>query len=235
MPYWRRTLYTIWFTEFIAVLGFNFVLPFIPYYIQELGVTDRQQVALWAGLATSLMSLGFAIMAPIWGMLADRYGRKQMVMRATFAGAILMVLMAFVTNVQQLVLLRILHGVFTGTIAAATTLVVSVVPKEYSGVAFGSLQTAVYLGTSLGPLLGGIAADSLGYRSSFWVTGALLLFSGILVTLLVREDFHPAEDVTRSKQTGWGEAAQFLFAASSALLAVSLCRHSCHRRRAWRR
>jgi len=118
-------------------------------------------------MATSLMSLGFAIMAPIWGMLADRYGRKLMVMRATFAGAILMVLMVFVINVQQLVLLRILHGVFTGTIAAATTLVVSVVPKQYSGVAFGSLQTAVYLGTSLGPLLGGIAADSLGYRSSF--------------------------------------------------------------------
>jgi DHA1 family multidrug resistance protein-like MFS transporter len=224
MPHWRRTLYTIWVTEFIAVLGFNFVLPFIPYYIQELGVTDRQQVALWAGTATSLMSLGFAIMAPIWGMLADRYGRKLMVMRATFAGAILMVLMVFVTNVQQLVLLRILHGVFTGTIAAATTLVVSVVPKQYSGVAFGSLQTAVYLGTSLGPLLGGIAADSLGYRSSFWVTGALLLFSGILVTFLVREDFHPAEDVTRSKQTGWGEAAQFLFAAGGALLAVFAAR-----------
>jgi len=170
------------------------------------------------------MSLGFAIMAPIWGMLADRYGRKLMVMRATFAGAILMVLMVFVTNVQQLVLLRILHGGFTGTIAAATTLVVSIVPKQYSGVAFGSLQTAVYLGTSLGPLLGGIAADSLGYRSSFWVTGALLLFSGILVTFLVREDFHPAEDVTRSKQTGWGEAAQFLFAAGGALLAVFAAR-----------
>jgi len=94
LPQWQRTLYTIWLTEFIAVLGFNFVLPFIPYYIEELGVTGQRQVALWAGLATSLMSLGFAIMAPIWGMLADQYGRKLMVMRATFAGAFLMVLMA---------------------------------------------------------------------------------------------------------------------------------------------
>src|SRR5512136_1815746 len=221
---WRRTLYTIWLTEFIAVLGFYFVTPFIPYYIQELGVSGQQQVALWAGLATSLMSLGFAIMAPIWGSLADQHGRKLMVMRATFAGAILMVLMAWVTNIQQLVILRFLHGVFTGTVAAATTLVVSVVPKEHSGAAVGSLQTAVYLGTSLGPLLGGITADRLGYRSSFWVTGALLLFSGILVTLLVREDFHPAEDVTRSKQTGWAQAVQFLFAAGSALVAVFAAR-----------
>jgi DHA1 family multidrug resistance protein-like MFS transporter len=224
MPQWQRTLYTIWLTEFIAVLGFNFVLPFIPYYIQELGVTGQQQVALWAGMATSLMSLGFAIMAPIWGMLADQFGRKLMVMRATFAGAILMVLMAWVTNVQQLVILRFLHGVFTGTIAAATALVVSVVPKEHSGMAFGSLQTAVYLGISLDPLLGGIAADRFGYRSSFWVTGTLLLFSGILVAFLVREDFHPVEDVTHSRQTGWGEAAQFLFAAGSALVAVFAAR-----------
>jgi len=224
MPQWQRTLYTIWLTEFIAVLGFNFVLPFIPYYIQELGVTGQQQVALWAGLATSLMSLGFAIMAPIWGTLADQYGRKLMVMRATFAGAILMAMMAWVTNVQQLVILRFLHGVFTGTIAAATALVVGVVPKEHSGMAFGSLQTAVYLGISLGPLLGGIAADRLGYRSSFWVTGTLLLVSGILVAFLVHEDFHPARDVTRSKQTGWGEAAQFLFAAGGALAAVFAAR-----------
>jgi DHA1 family multidrug resistance protein-like MFS transporter len=211
-------------TEFVAVLGFNFVLPFIPYYIQELGVTGQQEVALWAGLATSLMSLGFAIMAPIWGTLADRYGRKLMVMRATFAGAFLMALMAWVTDVQQLVLLRFLHGVFTGTIAAATTLVVSIVPKEHAGAAIGSLQTAVYLGTSLGPLLGGIAADRLGYRSSFWVTGVLLLISGLLVAFLVREDFHPVKDATHSKRTGWGEAARFVFAAGSALLAVFAAR-----------
>jgi DHA1 family multidrug resistance protein-like MFS transporter len=224
MPHWRRTLYTVWFTEFIAIVGFSFVLPFIPYYIQELGVTDRQQVVLWAGLATSLMSVSFAIMAPIWGMLADRHGRKLMVMRATFAGAILMALMGFVTNVQQLVLLRIVQGMFTGTIAAATALVASVVPKQHSGAAIGSLQNAVYLGTSLGPLLGGIVADSLGYRASFWVTGALLLLSGLLLTLLVREDFSPAEDVAHSKQTGWGVTAQFLFASGGALLAVLAAR-----------
>src|SRR3972149_2442448 len=133
MPHWRRTLYTIWFTEFIAIVGFAFVSPFIPYYIQQLGVTDPKEVALWAGLAQSGLSLSLAVMAPVWGMLADRYGRKMMIMRATFAGAVLMALMGFVTNVQQLVLLRALQGVFTGTVAAATTLVVSVVPKQHSG------------------------------------------------------------------------------------------------------
>jgi len=153
-------------------------------------------------------------------MLADRHGRKPMVMRATFAGAVLTALMVLVTNVQQLVLLRMLQGALTGTVAAATTLVAGVVPKQYSGFALGSLQTAIAIGGSLGPLLGGIVADSLGYRSSFYITALLLLTSGILVTLLVHEDFHPVEDVTRSKRPDWGLAARFLFASGGALLAV---------------
>ena len=223
MPQWRRTLYTIWITEFIAILGFSFVAPFIPYYIQELGVTDRKEVALWAGSATSVMSFAAAIMAPVWGMLADRHGRKMMVMRATFAGAVLMALIGFVTNVQQLVLLRCLVGVFTGTVAAATTLVASVVPKKEAGAALGSLQTAIFLGTSLGPFLGGIMGDNLGYRPSFWVTGALLFLSGVLVMLFVREDFHPAEDVAR-KRPGYGEAIRFLFASGGALAAIFAAR-----------
>jgi len=224
MPHWRRTLYTIWFTEFIALVGFNFVAPFIPYYIQELGVTDPKQVALWAGLSSSGLSLCLAIMAPVWGMLADRHGRKLMVIRATFAGAVLLGLMGFVTNVQQLVLLRCLQGVFTGTVAAATTLVAGVTPKEETGAALGSLQAAIFLGTSLGPLLGGITGDSLGYRPSFFVTGVLLFLSGVLVALFVREDFHPPEKEARSKRPSYGQATRFLFASGSALVAVFAAR-----------
>jgi DHA1 family multidrug resistance protein-like MFS transporter len=227
MPHWRRTLYTIWFTEFIAIVGFAFVTPFIPYYIQQLGVTDSKQVALWAGLAQSGLSLSLAVMAPVWGLLADRYGRKMMVMRATFAGAVLMALMGFVTNVQQLVLLRALQGVFTGTIAAATTLVVSVVPKQHSGAALGSLQTAIFLGATLGPFLGGIMGDTLGYRPSFWITGVLLSSSGVLVLFFVREDFRPAGETARPSRPGLGQLTQFLFAragAGGALLLVLIAR-----------
>ncbi len=227
MPHWRRTLYTIWFTEFIAIVGFAFVIPFIPYYIQQLGVTDPKEVALWAGLAQSSQSLSLAVMAPVWGVLADRYGRKMMVLRATLAGAVLMALMGFVTNVQQLVLLRALQGVFTGTVAAATTLVAGVVPKHHSGAALGSLQTAIFLGASLGPFLGGLMGDTLGYRPSFWITGALLFFSGVLVLFYVREDFRPTEDAARSGRLDWRQLTQFLFAragAGGALLLILIAR-----------
>lgn len=219
MPQWRRTLYTVWITQFVAVLGFAFVIPFIPYYVQELGVTDVKQAGMWAGLVTSAQALSMALMAPVWGALADRYGRKLMVLRASFAGAVVLSLMGFVTNVQQLVVLRFIQGMLTGTVAATTTLVASTVPRERSGMALGSLQTAIFLGVSLGPLLGGLSGDLVGYRPSFWITGALLFISGVLVLLFVHEDFQPATDVARKGRMNYVQAARLVL-ASGPLLAV---------------
>lgn len=219
MPQWRRTLYTVWVTQFIAVAGFSFVIPFIPYYIQDLGVTDVKQVGLWAGLITSAQALSMALMAPVWGSLADRYGRKLMVLRASFAGAVVLGLMGFVTSVQQLLALRFLQGMLTGTVSATTTLVASTVPKDRAGMALGSLQTAIFLGVSLGPLLGGVSGEALGYRASFWITGMLLFLSGLLVLLFVHEEFQPAPDVPRPGRSGTAQAARLVL-ASGPLLAV---------------
>lgn len=224
MPNWRRTLITIWLTEFLAIAGFSMVLPFIPYYVQELGTTDVGEVALWSGLAQSAMALSMAVMAPVWGALSDRFGRKVMVVRATFAGAILMAAMGFVVNVQQLVLLRVGQGVFTGTITAAMILAASVVPKEKSGQALGSLQTAIYLGSSLGPLMGGFIGDTLGYRQCFWVTGALLFISGILVVLLVRENFQPVERRSHRDRFSPQRVIAFLTTSGSMLGALLVAR-----------
>jgi DHA1 family multidrug resistance protein-like MFS transporter len=221
MPLWRRTLYTLWLTQFISVAGFSFVMPFIPYYIQELGITDVAQVGLWAGLVTSMHAFSMGILAPVWGALADRHGRKLMILRACFAGAVVLTLMGFVTNVQQLVILRLVQGALTGTIAAVTTLAASVTPKERVGMALGSLQTAVFLGVSCGPLMGGLAGDAFGYRSSFWITGSMLLLSGVLVAFLVHEEFHPARQAT-GPRGNWRTRLALL--GSSALLAVLLAR-----------
>lgn len=218
---WQRTLYTLWVTQFIAVAGFSFVTPFIPYYIQELGVSDVREAGIWAGLVTSAQAVSMALIAPVWGALADRYGRKLMVLRATFGGAIILALMGFVANVQQLMALRFVQGLFTGTVPATMALVAATAPKERSGMAMGSLQTAIYLGVSFGPLLGGISGDALGYRPSFWVTGGLLFISGVLVALFVHEDFQPAPAAatTQRRAADFG-AGLALVLASSALLAA---------------
>jgi MFS transporter, DHA1 family, multidrug resistance protein len=224
MPYWRRTLYTLWFTQFIAITGFSFVGPFIPYFIESLGVTEINAVALWSGLCGSATSIAAAIMAPVWGTLADRYGRKLMVLRATLIGALVMAAMGFVISVEQLVALRFLQGIFTGTIAASTSLVAGAVPMERRGAALGSLQTAVYLGTTLGPLLGGVIGDAFGYRPSFWITGGLLLLSGLLVLILVREHFHPASDTLSRRRPGFRQSYSFLLAGGAMLLALLAAR-----------
>jgi DHA1 family multidrug resistance protein-like MFS transporter len=115
-----------------------------------------------------------------------------MVERAMFAGAILMAAMGFARSVQELLLLRILQGCLTGTVAAATTLVASTAPRQKAGYSLGLLQMAVYVGASAGPLLGGVIADAFGYRAAFWVTGALIFVGGWLVVFFVQEEFQPS-------------------------------------------
>jgi DHA1 family multidrug resistance protein-like MFS transporter len=189
---WKRNLYVIWVAELVAIAGFSVAFPFLPYYVQELGVTDLEQVEMWSAFLVTGQAITMAIFAPLWGSLADRYGRKLMVERAMFGGAMLVGTMGLVRNVQQLAILRALQGCVTGTIPAATTLVASSVPRQKAGYALGLLQMAIYSGASAGPLLGGLIADTLGYRAAFWVTAALLFAAGLAVLFLVEERFEPS-------------------------------------------
>jgi len=190
-PGWKRTLYVMWAAQMVAILGFMFVVPFMPFYIRELGVTDERLVPLWAGGLGSATGLTFAVAAPLWGMLADRYGRRRMVLRAMLAGAVVLVAMAFVTNVHQLLALRIAQGALTGTVSASLAMVSSMTPRRRLGFSLGLMQTAVLAGASLGPWLGGIAADALGYRLPFVAAGGMCLVSALLVLFLTRESFTP--------------------------------------------
>jgi DHA1 family multidrug resistance protein-like MFS transporter len=196
---WQRNLAVLWIGELIAISGFSVTLPFLPYYVQELGITGLDRVAFWAGLLTTAQSTTMAVVAPLWGLLADRYGRKIMVVRAMFGGAVIISLMGLVGNVYQLIVLRAIQGMLTGTVPAATTLIASSTPPKRRGYALGMLQMAIYLGSTVGPFLGGLIADNLGYRATFWVTGGLLLVAGILTAWLVREDFTPPPERGRAR------------------------------------
>jgi DHA1 family multidrug resistance protein-like MFS transporter len=186
---WQRNLAVLWIGQAIASIGFSVTLPFLPYYVQELGISGVDRVALWAGLITSAQATTMALMAPVWGSLSDRHGRKIMVVRAMLGGSVVIGAMGFVGNVYQLVILRAIQGLLTGTSSAVTTLVASSTPPQRRGYAIGLLQMALYLGNSVGPLVGGLVADSLGYRAAFWVTGGLLFTAGMLVTTGVHEEF----------------------------------------------
>lgn len=137
--------------------------------------------------------------SPFWGALADRYGRKLMVERSMFGGAIILLMMAFVTNAEQLVFLRAIQGLITGTIAAANALIAAITPRERTGYAMGLLQVGMGTGIALGPLIGGAIADAYGYNAAFYVTAILLLIAGFFVFFGVDEKFEkPASDAKRT-------------------------------------
>lgn len=184
---WRRNLYIVWLGEVLAIMGFDAAVPFLPYYVQELGITGPGQVELWTGLLHTANAVALGIMGPIWGSLSDRMGRKLMLVRAMFGGALFLGAMGFVHNVYQLLVLRVLQGAVTGTVAASFTLVAASTPPAMRAFALGTLQMGVYLGGSLGPTVGGFVADLWGYRACFLITGMSLAVGGLLVMLMVHE------------------------------------------------
>jgi len=224
---WKRNLRAIWFAELVAIVGFTVVIPILPLYVRELGVTGGSETRLWSGVIFSAQAVTMAIFGPIWGVLSDRYGRKVMVERAMLAGALIIALMGLVHTPEQLTLLRALQGALTGTVTAATALVATSAPDDKAGYALGTLQMAIYVGASAGPLLGGVVADTLGYRSAFFVTGALLLIAAIVVLAFVEEPERTDSQMEKGDLdlTGIGlrqRAANHLapFLASTPLLAV---------------
>ena len=219
---WKRNLAVLWIGELIAISGFSVFMPFLPYYVQEMGITELKDVAFWSGVLTSSQAVTMALIAPVWGLLADRYGRKIMVARAMLGGAVVISLMGFVRNVYQLAILRAIQGTLTGTVPAATTLVASSTPSERRGFALGLLQMAIYAGGSVGPLLGGFIADTMGYRPTFWVTGALLLIAGILVTLFVREEFTPPAETKGGERAPMLEGLLLVFRTRALMIVCGI-------------
>jgi DHA1 family multidrug resistance protein-like MFS transporter len=187
MEPWRRNLYILWATQFLAMVGMNLVVPFLPYYIRSLGVTDPTELAHWSGFVFSGPFLLAFFATPIWGNLGDRYGRKMMVVRAIFGLAISQILMGFSQDVYQLFAFRVIQGAISGFIASALALVSTNTPREKIGYALGLMQSATAGGMVLGPFVGGLLADFMGYRMIFFVTGTFCALGGIVVTTYVRE------------------------------------------------
>lgn len=191
MESWRVNLISVWFGCFFTGLAISQILPFLPLYISQLGVTSHEALSMWSGLTFSVTFLISAIVSPMWGSLADRKGRKLMLLRASLGMAIAILLQAFATNVWQLFLLRGVMGLTSGYIPNAMALVASQVPRERSGWALSTLSTAQISGVIGGPLMGGFIADHVGLRTVFCITAALLVVSFLVTLFLIKEGVRP--------------------------------------------
>jgi MFS transporter, DHA1 family, multidrug resistance protein len=185
---WRRNLAALWFAEFTAIFGFSFAFPFLSIFIShDLGVPKGPGLDLWTAATASVSGLSMAIASPIWGVLGDRYGRKPMLLRSMIGGAITVGLIFFARSPTDLLVLRLLQGATSGTVAAATALVAVETPRNRVGWALGVVTSAVALGGAIGPVVGGLAGAAFGLRLVFLGGGVLLLLSTIPVFFIVRE------------------------------------------------
>ncbi|AXF66017.1 MULTISPECIES: multidrug efflux MFS transporter [Leclercia] len=191
MESWKVNLISVWFGCFFTGLAISQILPFLPLYVSQLGVSSHEALSMWSGLTFSVTFLVSAIVSPMWGSLADRKGRKLMLLRASLGMAIAILLQAFATNVWQLFLLRALMGLTSGYIPNAIALVASQVPRERSGWAISTLSTAQISGVIGGPLMGGFLADHVGLRAVFLITAVLLMVSFLVTLFLIKEGARP--------------------------------------------
>ena len=188
---WKDNLRIAWLGSFLTGACISLVVPFMPIFVEQLGV-ESSQVTFYSGLAISVSAISAACVSPLWGILADRYGRKPMMIRAGLAMTITMGGLALVPNVYWLLALRLLNGVFTGFVPNATALIASQVPKDKSGYALGTLSSGVVAGTLTGPFVGGMIAEVFGIRNVFLMVGGFLFLAAILTIFFIKEDFHPA-------------------------------------------
>ncbi|KAA1046513.1 multidrug efflux MFS transporter MdtG [Pseudocitrobacter sp. 73] len=188
---WKRNLTIAWLGCFLTGAAFSLVMPFLPLYVEQLGVTGHSELNLWSGIVFSITFLFSAIASPFWGGLADRKGRKIMLLRSALGMAIVMLLMGLAQNIWQFLVLRALLGVLGGFVPNANALIATQVPRNKSGWALGTLSTGGVSGALLGPLAGGLLADSYGLRPVFFITATVLFLCFVLTLLLIRERFTP--------------------------------------------
>ena len=185
---WKKNLYIMWICQFLAMVGMSSIVPFLPLFVRELGVTSIEETSKWSGLVFAGPFFVSLFLSSVWGNLGDKYGRKMMTIRATFGLAIAQILIGYSQDINQLFLARMLQGGLSGFLPAAMALIASNTPEEKTGYALGTLQSSTAAGTVLGPLFGGVISDFLSFRAVFFVVAGLLFLVGIAIIFFVKED-----------------------------------------------
>jgi len=202
--HWRRNLVVCMFGSFTTIVAMTLLLPFLPLYVEQLGVHEHAAIVQWSGVAYGATFFSAALVAPLWGRLADRYGRKLMLIRASLGMAVAMALIGLAQDVWQLVGLRLLAGLLGGYASGSMVLMATQTPKERSGWALGTLSSAIMAGSLVGPLIGGVLPPLIGIRWTFFGAGAIIFIAFLATLFLVREERRPILATKSDKPlAGW--------------------------------
>lgn len=202
-PHWQRNLWVCAFGSFTTIVAMTLLLPFLPIYVEQLGVTDHAAIAEWSGIAYGSTFLTAALTAPLWGRLADAYGRKLMLIRASAGMAVAMSLIGLSQNVYQLVGIRLLAGLLGGYSSGSMTLVASMTPRARTAWALGVLSTGIMAGNLAGPLIGGALPPLIGIRMTFFAAGGFIFVTFLATSFLIKEEKRPRRKAGQKMQGGW--------------------------------
>ncbi len=184
---WQRNVWALALCVFIAFVGFQFFNPFLPLYVRELGVTDPAGVALWSGLLAAVTPAVAGMLSPLFGRLADRFGRKMMLIRSLGGFTIIIAGMGLVRSVEQLLVMRVLQGLFAGFSPMAMAVASVAAPRDRVSIAIARVQNAQLLSVAIGPAIGGLVASNLGTRVAFFATAGLCAVSLVALIFLFHE------------------------------------------------
>jgi MFS family permease len=204
--HWRRNLAVCVFGSFSTLVSLSMLLPFLPLYVEQLGVTEPAAIVQWSGIAFGATFFATGITAPMWGWLADRFGRKPMLIRAAVGMTIVMSLIGVAHNVTQLVALRFIAGLIGGYASAATVMVGTMAPPDRAGWALGLLSTGALTGNLVGPMVGGLLPGWIGIRGTFFAGGGVIGITALLSIFVLRENFDPVRDTKRRATNSTGSA-----------------------------
>lgn len=200
---WRRNQIAVNLAAGMVFFGFTLVMPFLPLYVEELGVRGVGRIAFWSGVLLSVPPLLAALLGPFWGRVADRTGMKLMVGRVLVTMTVIWALMYFAASVYQVLVLRIVLGIFSGFSAMSAALVTQGCPRDRIGRAIGSLQSTQILSTAAGPLVGGFLYALIGIRNAFLVTSGFCVLALGLILVLYRDVAAPERAAASGPRPGW--------------------------------
>lgn len=184
---WRRNRLAINIAAALVFSGFTFVMPFLPLYVKELGIEGEANIATWAGTLLTIAPLLASLLAPAWGRIGDRYGMKLMIERCALAMAIHWALFGFATSVAHLLILRVALGLTGGFATLSMPLLVSSTPRDHMSQSIGLLQTVQMISSAVGPLIGGLLADSIGIRKTCLISAVLAVVALLLIARLYQD------------------------------------------------
>lgn len=200
-----RNFKMAWIGTFMAGMAFSEAMPFLALYIMQISHFNQAQVSFYAGISYAASYLVVILVSPIWGKIADQHGRKPMLLRTAAGMGIVIILLSCVTNIWQIIILRLCQGLFDGYTPSVIALIAAETPLEERSVVISKLSTGYIIGGLMGPLIGGVLATIFSIRMTFFITGIILLCVAFISFYGIQENFQkintsPTEKLASSKK-----------------------------------